>query len=481
MPRSLAGRLALTLTITALAVLIAVGGALFVVVRGLHRDAAFGRLHAVGATIVGQLGARADRADVGSALETLHDQLDPLDIALLFVNGAGRAPVSLAGNARPLDALPAIPTGGRGTVADSTLRFDDGTTRVASVVALTPPGAILPRALVLATTDRSGAEALGDLLRTLPLVGLVLLLVGGPLAWLLARSTTGPLRRLAIAAAAVPSTGAGPEPAPLPAEGPGEVRDVTRQFNAMRGELARTRRAETELLANLRHDLRTPLTVIGGFAEALVDGTASGEAVPRAARAIADETARLERLVGELGALDGLRDDSAKLRPEQLEAGAVLADAGARFAARATTAGVALVTEKPIVALPFAADRLAMERILSNLLENALAAVGPAVSGVAPPRVHLAARAAMKPDGRTAVALSVSDDGPGFPPGGLAHAFDRSYRGDPSRSGPGSGLGLAIVRELARQHGGDATAENLAPRGARVSVVLPVVPATLGG
>lgn len=481
MPRSLAGRLALTLTITALAVLIAVGGALFVVVRGLHRDAAFGRLHAVGATIVGQLGARADRADVGSALETLHDQLDPLDIALLFVNGAGRAPVKLAGNARPLDPLPAIPTGGRGTVADATLRFDDGTTRVASVVALTPPGAILPRALVLATPDRAGAETLGDLLRTLPLVGLVLLLAGGPLAWLLARSTTGPLRRLAIATASVSSTGAGPEPAPLPAEGPGEVRDVTRQFNAMRGELARTRRAETELLANLRHDLRTPLTVIGGFAEALVDGTASGEAVPRAARAIADETARLERLVGELGALDGLRDDSAKLRPEQLEAGAVLADAGARFAARATTAGVSLVTEKPIAALPFAADRLAMERILSNLLENALAAMGQAVSGVAAPRVHLAARAATTQDGRTAVALSVSDDGPGFPPGGLAHAFDRSYRGDPSRSGPGSGLGLAIVRELARQHGGDATAENLAPRGARVSVVLPVVPATLAG
>lgn len=479
MPKSLAGRLALTLTVTALAVLIGVGAALFVVVRGLHRDAAFGRLHAVGATIVGQLGPRADRADVGSALETLRDQLDALDIALLFVAGEAR-PVSLAGSARPLDALPAFPTGGRGTVADATLRFDDGTTRAASVVALTPPGAILPRALVLATPDRAGTETLGDLLRTLPLVGLVGLLVGGPLAWLLARSTTGPLRRLAVATASVPSERTGPAPPPLPVEGPSEVREVTQRFNAMRAELARTRRAETELLANLRHDLRTPLTVIGGFAEALVDGTADGDAAPRAARAIADETARLERLVGGLGALEGLGDESADLRPEQLDAGSVLAEAGARFASRASAAGIDLVTETPPGALPFAADRLAVERILSNLVENALAAVESTKGGGAAPQVLLAARAGRTFDGRPAVALSVSDDGPGFPPGGLEQAFDRSYRGDPSRSGSGSGLGLAIVRELARRHGGDSAAENLAPRGARVSVVLPVVPATLG-
>jgi signal transduction histidine kinase len=140
---------------------------------------------------------------------------------------------------------------------------------------------------------------------------------------------------------------------------------------------------------------------------------------------------------------------------------------------------VNLVTDAPPAALPFAADRLAVERILSNLVENALAAVGPAVIGSAARTVHLAARGARTPDGRTAVILSVSDDGPGFPPGGLEQAFDRSYRGDPSRSGPGSGLGLAIVRELARRHGGDAAAENLAPHGARVSVVLPIVPATL--
>jgi two-component system OmpR family sensor kinase len=75
-----------------------------------------------------------------------------------------------------------------------------------------------------------------------------------------------------------------------------------------------------------------------------------------------------------------------------------------------------------------------------------------------------------------AIAFSVLDDGPGFAPGGTARAFERFYRGDPARSGSGSGLGLSIVRELARAHGGTAIAENLSPRGARVSVVLPMRP-----
>jgi signal transduction histidine kinase len=79
-----------------------------------------------------------------------------------------------------------------------------------------------------------------------------------------------------------------------------------------------------------------------------------------------------------------------------------------------------------------------------------------------------------------AIAFSVVDDGPGFPPGGVERAFERFYRGDRSRTGSGSGLGLSIVRELAIAHGGTAIAENLSPRGARVSVVLPVQPRAPG-
>src|SRR5436190_1506126 len=78
------------------------------------------------------------------------------------------------------------------------------------------------------------------------------------------------------------------------------------------------------------------------------------------------------------------------------------------------------------------------------------------------------------------IGLSVTDDGPGFPPGTIDRVFDRFYRADPARSGPGSGLGLAIVRELAEAHGGTALAEQVAPHGARVSVVLPRIPRMAG-
>lgn len=475
MPTSLAGRLAFTLAITALAVLVAVGGALFFVLRGLHRDATFGRLHAVGTTLLAQVGARVAQGtaqDALNSLDSLRQQVGDLGLLVLFVAG-DRQPVLLAGTARPTEALPPLPAGGRGSFADATLRFDDGGTWDVSVVAATVPTAVVPRGFVLAAQDRAGAETVADLVRTIPLVALVVLVVGGPLAWILARSTTGPLHRLAAATASVPGAGDTPALAELPEEGPSEVRELTVRFNAMTGELARTRRAETDLLANLRHDLRTPLTVIGGFAEALVDGTAQGETAVTAARAISDETARLGGLVDELGAIAGAGEGRAALRPEQLRPADVLAAAATRFTTRAQVAGIALETEVAPDAPSFAADRLAVDRILGNLVENALRAQA------GPGRILVVARAATLPDGRPAIALVVADDGPGFPPGAVARAFERSFRADPARTGHGSGLGLAIVRELARAHGGDATVENLAPTGARVSVVLPVVPATL--
>jgi two-component system sensor histidine kinase KdpD len=121
--------------------------------------------------------------------------------------------------------------------------------------------------------------------------------------------------------------------------------------------------------------------------------------------------------------------------------------------------------------LTFTGDRLAVERILQNLVDNAfsvLPAGGHIWLRAAP--VHLEGR----PEG---ISLSVTDDGPGFPPGTTSRVFERFYRADPSRAGGGSGLGLAIVRELARAHGGEAWAENVAPRGARITVFLPVAPA----
>ncbi|HEX7949066.1 MAG TPA: response regulator [Candidatus Limnocylindrales bacterium] len=132
------------------------------------------------------------------------------------------------------------------------------------------------------------------------------------------------------------------------------------------------------------------------------------------------------------------------------------------------TAGLDAATP-PSGWLTFVADRGAVERIMANLVNNALAST--------PSGGHVWLSATAVEGGRSAsIVLSVTDDGPGFPPGAASRVFERFYRADPARTGPGSGLGLAIVLELATAHGGSAHAENVAPHGARVSVVLPRVP-----
>jgi signal transduction histidine kinase len=253
----------------------------------------------------------------------------------------------------------------------------------------------------------------------------------------------------------------------------------------MAEELATARSRETALLADLRHDLRTPLTVITGYAAALSDGTAEGDDAVRAARTIGDEAARLERLVDELGAVERLRRGTEGLRPEHIDASELLRSSAERFRATAGAVGIELAvvdSADSVGSLGFVADRGAVERIMANLISNALAAA-PSPGG----HIWLSATAgaAGAQDGAGAgggagagetIALAVTDDGPGFPPGAAVRAFERFYRVDPSRTGSGSGLGLAIVREFAIAHGGTAHAENVAPRGARVSVVLPRIP-----
>ncbi len=265
----------------------------------------------------------------------------------------------------------------------------------------------------------------------------------------------------------------------------------------MAEELEVARAREASLLADLRHDLRTPLTVIAGFATALSDGTARGDDATRAAQTIGEEAARLERLVDELGAVERLRRGVAGLRPEPIDASELLRASAQRFRAAASSAGVSIEVietsepaaggETPPGAQPatadpdrlgFVADRGALDRIMANLISNALAVVPPGghVWLSAGPGQPLPSSGPAASGVSATVILAVTDDGPGFPPGAAARAFERFYRADPARAGAGSGLGLAIVREFAAAHGGSAHAENVAPRGARVSVVLPRIP-----
>jgi signal transduction histidine kinase len=464
MPRSLSGRIVAAFAALSLALLIAIGGTVFVVLRDLHRASTESRMADLADSLLPQLRASIASGNLQGALADTQAQLEATGVDILIATADGVLhPINGADSVTGTIDLATATL--RGQDVHSTSEFADGKQHSWAATKVNA------RSVVFATLDRSGAAALGDLARAIPIGLLAVILIGGPLAYVLSRSVTGPLRRLQQATAGVPQAG---QP-PVPVDGPREVRELTEHFNAMTAELSVVREREEQLLANLRHDLRTPLTVISGFAAAIADGTAAGPDAVKAGLTIGQEADRLERLVSELDTMDRLRSGAGGLRPEQVDGGVLLAETVERFRARAAARQVELSVIGATAAgapagtppdLGFSADRVAVDRILGNLIENALA-VAPSPGG------HVWLEARSTPDW---VTLLVSDDGPGFPPGETERIFDRFYRGDPARSGPGSGLGLAIVRDLARAHGGEARAESLAPHGARVIIDLPRTP-----
>lgn len=472
MPRSLGGRLIAAFAILAVATLLAVGGTLFVALRGLNQDATFAALANVAGSVLPQVRDSVGSGDLRGTIEEVRSQLAEQSILVVIVGADGQLR-PIAGTLTTGAVIETAPAVG-GTVSGTILL--DGERYLYVATTIRRVASANPRGIAFLELDRSGALALADVGRTIPMVLLAILLIGTPLSVVLARSVTRPLRRLADATADIPAGRA----TALPLSGPREVRELTGTFNAMTTELDSTRRRESDLLANLRHDLRTPLTVITGFAAALRDGTAQGDAAVAAAKAIEEEAERLERLVAEVGAIERIGSGEEAIRPEMLDARSLVAETVARFRARATAVGVTLApADESAEPLAFAADRLAVERMLGNLVENAIAAAGHKHADA--PRkksgaVIIEAAVVRAQDGRESIRIDVLDDGPGFASDTAARAFERFWRGDPARAGTGSGLGLAIVRELALAHGGEAHAENRAGGGARVGVTLPRVP-----
>jgi signal transduction histidine kinase len=465
LPRSLTKRIFLAFALLGVAVLVTAAASLFVVLRNAHQDNIKQSLGHEVVVVEASLVASApsDQAGYEQRIRNLTASLVSEGGFVLVQGPRGQVRI-VAGNPAS-SPFPTAPAGVQNYI--DTLRTSDGR----QYVFIEPINAFNGIHFLFAIPDTSAQMAVNDLYRTFWVIVVTLLAIGLPAAWLLSRSVTRPMRRLAEAVRDVPRS---TTDQPVALEGPTEVRVLTERFNEMAHELVSTRHEETQLLANLRHDLRTPLTSIGGFAEAIADGTATGERATAAARTIAEEAQRLERLVGELGVVERIRQGPAALRPEALDATELLAGTAGRFETRAADRGVRLdvtVSAPGEQRLEFTGDRLAVERILQNLVDNAISVLPDGGT------VWLRAAQLQLPGRPPGISMSVTDDGPGFPPGTTEKVFERFYRADPARSGSGSGLGLAIVREMARAHGGEAWAENVAPHGARVTVLLPVVPA----
>jgi signal transduction histidine kinase len=265
------------------------------------------------------------------------------------------------------------------------------------------------------------------------------------------------LHRAPLADAWIQAAGARTDPE---AFGEGAVIFVLAEVTALK----RLQAMERDFVTNVSHDLRTPVTILRGYAETLADdqATMTPEDRARFIQKIVSSVGRLQGLVEGLLALASLESSHDLMRRETGALHRACREVAEELGPRCRSAKVSV--ELDLRAEESAAvDPVQARRLVQNLIENALAHAAGAT--------HILIRTSHVPGG---VALEIQDDGAGVAAVDLPRLFDRFYRTDKSRRAGGSGLGLSIVRQVAELHGGSVTADNVRPKGLKVTVTLPV-------
>lgn len=250
---------------------------------------------------------------------------------------------------------------------------------------------------------------------------------------------------------------AGDYSARVPEHGPPEMRSIVRAFNAMTTRLRANEERRRSFLADVTHELRTPLSVIRGQAEAIADGVYPGDAGHLAP--IIEATRTLEVLVEDLRTLALSEAGSLVLSREHVDPAALVHDALAALQTQAATAGVDLVAEISADVPMADVDPARIRSVLGNLVSNALRHTPPGG----------AVRIDVRPSGGE-IEMTVTDSGEGIAPELLPHVFERFVRAPGSS---GSGLGLAIARDIVTAHGGTIDIESRQGSGTTVRLELP--------
>jgi signal transduction histidine kinase len=323
------------------------------------------------------------------------------------------------------------------------------------VVRGTPVG----RAVARFTGTGLGATAAGlktALLRAIAgaagLAALLALLAGlGVARWL-----TEPVIRLIAATRARGRGDRAARVGPVPARG--ELSELAAAFDQMADTLDGEEELRRALVADVAHELRTPVAILQAGHEALLDGVA--EPTPQQLGSLRDEVLRLARMVGDLQTL--AEADAAALHPvlSRADLAAIAATAAASLAAQFEAAGLTL--DQRLGPAPVLADAGRLHQVITNLLTNALK--------FTPAGGRITLESGL--EGGQAV-LRVADTGPGIPADELPRVFDRFWRGRQAAGVSGSGVGLAIAAELARAHGGQLTVQSRAGAGATFTLTLP--------
>jgi len=298
--------------------------------------------------------------------------------------------------------------------------------------------------------------------RAVLIAGLVAGVVALLLGFIVFRGITAPLGRLTRAAHAVSQ---GDLSQRVQIRSGDEISDLGAAFNTMAANLQRGEQVRREMTADIAHELRTPLSVIQGNLEAVLDGVypPDGEHIQPAL----DQAQLLARLVEDLRTLALAEAGQLSLDLQATNAEELVKRVVASFEPKAAAQAVTLALDAPPSLPPVHADGQRIAQVLTNLLGNALRYTPEGG------HVDLALRSE-----QPSVLVSVSDTGSGIAAEDLPHVFDRFYRADKSRSreGGGSGLGLAIARSIVEAHGGRIWAESEIGKGTTIAFTLPVEP-----
>jgi len=314
---------------------------------------------------------------------------------------------------------------------------------------------------VVAIEASDVSQAWRDLLPRLFLAGGVAALAGVIAASLLMRGITRPLREMTVASEEMAQ---GRYDQQIPERGGEEVRRLGRAFNDMARQVSRSHRTLRDFLANVSHELKTPLTSIHGFSQAMVDGSLSTpEAYAEAGRIINDEAVRMRGLVDDLLYLSQVDSGEFRIQPDEMEPNELLQATRERFARRAAQSGIELRTlPQPTPRLN--ADGRRLEQALANIVDNAVRHT---------PSGGTVTLRSLADNGN--VTLSVHNTGPMIPPDALPHIFERFFQADPAGASKdaNTGLGLAITREIVEAHGGEVNATSSKANGTEFVITLP--------